>query len=182
VLWGSARTAYFNRGNEAYKALRREFATRGDTKGKLPDFLRRCSDLKRFWSFIKYERATYQEHREYLWSGFRPLIEFLEAQDRAPGIAPITAILDSFDPENVHSAWQKALDRRSEDPEGAITAARTLLETACKHILDDSGADYAADADLPKLRGLASEQLSLAPKQHQENVFKAILGNCQSVS
>ena len=28
------------------------------------------------------------------------------------------------------------LQRRFDDPDGAITAARTLLETVCKHILD----------------------------------------------
>lgn len=39
-----------------------------------------------------------------------------------------------------------------DDPEGAITAARTLLETVCKHILDERGVDYEADADLPALR------------------------------
>ena len=67
------------------------------------------------------------------------------------------------------------------DPEGAITAARTLLETVCKYVLDDTGAPYPDDADLPKLWALAAEQLNLAPHQHQEGVFTAILGNCQAV-
>ena len=109
------------------------------------------------------------------------LIEYLEPHDRAPGIAPITETLETFDAEYVHAAWQKALDRRMKDPEGAITAARTLLETVCKHILDDTGITYPDDADLPKLWALAAEQTNLAPNQHQEGVFKAILGNCQSV-
>jgi hypothetical protein len=37
------------------------------------------------------------------------------------------------------------------------------------------------DADPAKLWGLAAEKLNLAPHQQQEQVFKAILGNCQSV-
>jgi hypothetical protein len=143
--------------------------------------VRRCRDLGQFWGFVKYERGTYAERRNLLWDAFHPLIEYLETQDRSPGVAPISAILEEFDPDHVYATWQKALDRREADPEGAITAARTLLETVCKHVLDDVGAPYPDDADLPKLWALAAEQLNLAPHQHQEGVFKAILGNCQSV-
>ena len=46
---------------------------------------------------------------------------------------------------------------------------------------DDSESPYPDDADLPKLRGLAAAALNLAPAQHQEKVFKEILGSCQSV-
>ena len=56
-----------------------------------------------------------------------------------------------------------------------------LLETVCKYILDEAGSTYPDNADLPKLWALAAELLNLAPHQHQEEVFKAILGNCQSV-
>ncbi len=107
-----------------------------------------------------------------LWDAFRPLIDYLEGQDRSPGIAPITAVIEQFDPDNVHAAWQKALDRRVSDPEGAITAARMLLETVCKHILDETQTSYPDDADLPKLWALAAENVNLAPHQHQETVFK----------
>jgi hypothetical protein len=119
--------------------------------------------------------------RKYLWDSFRLLFEYLEAEDRSPGVEPITEILADFDPENVRAVWQKALDRRLADPAGAITAARTLLETVCKHILDDLRVQYPDDCDLPRLWALTAEQLNLAPQQHQETIFKAILGNCQAV-
>lgn len=180
-LIGQATSGSFDGGDDAYKELRRYFAARADTKAKLPDFVRRCSDLGQFWGFIKYERATYAERRELIWNAFRPLIQHLEADDRSPAVAAIGPVLEGFDTQHVAAAWQKALDRRATDPEGAITAARTLLETVCKHVLDDTGTAYAPDADLPKLWALAAEQLNLAPHQHQETVFKAILGNCQSV-
>lgn len=93
----------------------------------------------------------------------------------------ISRALVTFDEGGVHHAWQKALDRRVDDPEGAITAAKTLLETVCKHIIDDAGGTYGDNDDLPKLYALAAEQLNLAPSQHSETVFKAILGNCQAV-
>ncbi len=41
-------------------------------------------------------------------------------------------------------------ERRLNDPEGAITAARTLLETVCKHMRDDAGSEaspYSRDVD-----------------------------------
>lgn len=71
--------------------------------------------------------------------------------------------------------------RRAEDPAGAITTARTLLETVCKHILDDLKEEYPTDADLPKLYKITAEKLNLAPSQHSAAVFKQILGGCTSV-
>ena len=75
----------------------------------------------------------------------------------------------------------KALDRRLDDPDGAITSARTLLETVCKRILDEAGETYSDKEDLPKLFSMVAELLNLSPSQHSEKVFKTILGNCQSV-
>jgi hypothetical protein len=62
-----------------------------------------------------------------------------------------------------------ALERRSDDPEGAITSARTLLETVCKHILDEGGIKYDDDADLPKLYRVTADVLDLAPSQQSED-------------
>lgn len=165
----------------SYIELRRHFLSREDTKDRVPGFIRRCSDVAQFWGFIKFEKQRYQERRELIWDSFRPLISYLEASDRNPSDASITEIISAFDPTYVQAAWQKALDRRSRDPEGAITAAKSLLESVCKHVLDDTGVEYASDLDLPKLWALTSEKLNLAPNQHQEAIFRAILGNCQSV-
>ena len=85
-------------------------------------------------------------------------------------------VLLTFDPDGVHAVWQKALDRRLTDAEGAITAARTLLETVCKHILDKTGTSYSDKDDLPVLYRATAKQLNLAPSQHTEEIFKQILG------
>lgn len=98
-----------------------------------------------------------------------------------PADAEVSAVLATFDEEGVHAAWMKALDRRDRDPEGAITMARTLLETVCKHIIEGAGDTYGENDDLPKLYHAAAERLNLAPSQHTEGAFKAILGNCQAV-
>lgn len=59
--------------------------------------------------------------------------------------------------------------------------ARTLLETVCKPILDDCGAPYPNDADLPKLCRFTANQLQLSPSQPTEQVFRQILGGGQAV-
>lgn len=73
------------------------------------------------------------------------------------------------------------MERRATDPEGAITAARTLLETVCKHILDEQGLVYVDTDDLPKLYKATAGSLNLSPSQHTEQVFRQILGGCQAV-
>lgn len=98
-----------------------------------------------------------------------------------PADDDISAILVNFDAEHVHIAWQKALERRNEDPEAAITMARTLIESVCKHILDEAGVSYSYKDDLPKLYRETAKQLNMAPEQHQEKIFKQILGGCQTV-
>jgi hypothetical protein len=98
-----------------------------------------------------------------------------------PADDDISAILINFDTEQVHIAWQKALERRNQDPEAAITMARTLIESVCKHILDEAGISHSDKDDLPKLYHETAKQLNLAPEQHQEEVFKQILGGCKSV-
>lgn len=81
----------------------------------------------------------------------------------------------------MQAVWAKALDRRTVDPEGAVTAASTLLEEICKHIIEDSDGQWEDKWSIPKLYAEASKVLNLAPSQHQAEVFKTILGNCQSV-
>lgn len=164
-----------------YPDTRREMLQRTDIKDKIPDYVKRYRDLGSFWQFIKHKFSTYAERRAFIRDSFTPLIDYLETQAHTPSDASIADILTRFDPDNVHAAWQKALDRRVRDPEGAITAARTLLETVCKHILDDTDTSYDDNVDLPKLWNLCAEELNLSPGQHSEKVFKAILGNCQSI-
>lgn len=99
------------------------------------------------------------------------------------GDSPIELELDpqNLDDNLVHESWRKALERRHTDPEGAITAARTLLESVCKHILDERGVDYADQDNLPKLYGAAARELNLAPSQHTEDAFKKILGGAEAI-
>lgn len=89
--------------------------------------------------------------------------------------------IDEFNMEYVSKEWSKALERKSDDPEAAITSARSLLETTCKHILDKIGAEYDQNIELPKLYKITASKLNLSPDQHTEDIFKQILGGCSSI-
>jgi hypothetical protein len=94
----------------------------------------------------------------------------------------IATVLASYDAEGVTDAWTKALARRDKDPAGAITAAKSLVESICKHIIEGGGDTYnEKTGDLPGLYNQAAKHLNLSASQHDEEVYKRILGNIQSV-
>ncbi|MFL0587189.1 abortive infection family protein [uncultured Sphingomonas sp.] len=101
--------------------------------------------------------------------------------ESSPADAAISRTLDRFDREVVHRRWTDALERRSTDAEGAITLARTLLEDVIKWLLTRQGTAYDDKADLPALYRLIAADLKLAPDAYTEDVFRRILGSCQSV-
>ncbi|MCH7807832.1 MAG: abortive infection family protein [Planctomycetes bacterium] len=164
-----------------YQQTRKKLIYSSRFKAKLPRFVRTCGDLDQFWAFIKAKFGSYDERRAYIWSEFRPLLDMLDGEHSAPGDDAVSAALTMIDSDHVQEAWHKALGRRAADPEGAITAARTLLESVCKHILDERGVMYDDGVELPKLYRLVAHELNLAPSQHTEQVFKQILGGCQAV-
>lgn len=99
----------------------------------------------------------------------------------SPADAAISSALQRFDPDLIHGRWTAALDRRAHDPAGAITLARTLLEDVCRWLLDELGEPASEQDDLPVLYRKLAKALKLAPDDHSEQVFKQILGSCQSV-
>ena len=158
-----------------YQTVRRELLANRETAALLPGFVRTCRDIAQFWGFIKYEKGSYAERRALIWSSFAPLLAHLEGRASRPSDAPISEGLKSFDADGVHAVWAKALERRESDPEGAITSARTLLETVCKHVLDEANVMYEKGrTDLPDLYKLVAKELNLAPDQHTQDVFKQI--------
>jgi hypothetical protein len=102
-----------------------------------------------------------------------------------PGTTPadeeIAKALLIFNPGEIHGRWQEALSRRGTDPRAAITSARTLLEDTCKWILHEANETFKDDDDLPALYRRLAKVLKLAPDDHTEEVFKQILGSCQSI-
>jgi hypothetical protein len=90
--------------------------------------------------------------------------------------------IDAFDAEGVRRSWRRVNRRIHDDPEGAITAARELVETVLKHILDDNQVSYDGDRiELHQLYKLVQKELNLAPQDHQEQIFKQIMNGCSGV-
>lgn len=178
-----------NSTEEDYSKLRSELLKDSVIRDLLPQFGKDCDQLLKFRPFIQAMFKGYKERREFIWNQFQPVIAFLDEQNiigNQPADDDISTILSNFDTEHIHIAWRKALERRNHDPEGAITMARTLIESICKHILDEAGISYKDknnkdNLDLPELYYKTAEQLNLTPKQQQEQVFKQIFGGCQNV-
>ncbi len=166
--------------NARYQQLRAELLHHPIVGPILPDFVRKCRDLSHFWEHIKQAASTYADRRRILWDAFSPVLNRLE-QIAGPADADIAQSLQILNTEHVARAWQIALQRRLGDPDGAITTARTLVESVCKTILNDLDEKYDDDADLPKLYHLTATKLRLAPSEHSEQVFRQILGGCKSV-
>jgi hypothetical protein len=99
----------------------------------------------------------------------------------SPADLHISMALKAFDPHEVEPRWAEAMESRQTSPGRAITLARTLLEDVCKWILTEAGETFKDADDLPGLYKQLAKKLRLAPDVHTEQVFKQILGNCQSV-
>ena len=168
---------------EEYNALRRKVLLPDPIlKEKLPACVLNYRNLGEFWNFIQPKFARYAERREYLAQQFEPAFTYLESlTDKPPVTATATPILTEVNSIHVQDAWNKAIERRVTDPEGAITAARTLLEAVCKHILDETDQPYDNNDDLPDLYKKVATQLNLAPSQQEAPIFKQILGGVNSV-
>jgi hypothetical protein len=161
-----------------YKSLRLKFASNKALREKTPTFLLDCQDLSDFWSFIKSQSPTYEGRRNFIRDSLKLLYQHAE-QELLDGysIPPPEKITPAY----IHEEWAKAAERAQSDPRGAITAARTLLEATCKHILSKNNLEYADDDDLPKLYGHCAKHLNLHPTQHTERIFKQILSGCISI-
>lgn len=176
-----ARATHEGFDNDNYKIIREDLLKYPLLKPRLPVFIESCEDLDQFWRFIKTKFPTYQERRSYIHEHLEPVIAFLETEPSPPSDPTISEALAKGGLDYIHEVWNKALERRNTDPEGAITSARTLLEGVCKHILDRFGIKYENSADLPELYSKASRLINLSPSQHSELLHRKILGGCNTV-
>jgi len=151
--------------------------------GRSNDLRNPEANIKPSESILKYKTShdviaqllQWRDEREAQYPGF---IKGL-GEDPVSAVARIA--LRRTDMGHIKEAWEKVVARRVADPEGAITAARTLLETVCKFILDDNRAEYDDRGDFPSLYKMVAKQLMLAPNQHTEKVFQQILRGCTMV-
>jgi len=158
-----------------YGRLRGEFM-RAATLALLPDFVRDCRDLPEFWSVIRFRSRSYDGRRELIGAAFAPLLEYLARGCPSPAVA-----LAAFDAAGIRAAWDAALQQLASDPGGAAAAARALLETACRRVLDAAGRAHADVDSLPRLYAGAAEILGVAPSQPIGPDRRALLAGCQQL-
>ena len=72
--------------------------------------------------------------------------------------------------------WEEAVDRVDADPNGALIAARRLLEATCRQVLDRTSHEISPSADLATLYNHASQALSVASSQQTQQTYKALFG------
>lgn len=164
-----------------YRNIRGQLIHEPRVQNLLPRFVKTCRSLNEFWGFIKPKFGTYAERREFLCGEFDPLLSFLEQSSQTPSDAVVSHLLEQVDSSHIQTAWNKALERRATDPDGAITIARTLLEEVCKHILDEEHIEYGENPKLPTLYGHVAKHLNISPSQHTVKALQQVLGGCHSV-
>ena len=165
-----------------YVRLRQYFLKNPSTKQLVPSWVRFSRSSSEFWSFIKVKFSTYAARRSFIREEMNSLLEYCESYQVSPAQESISQVLKKFDEAGINAAWQKALERKSSDPEGAITISRTILESVCKYILDELGVEYDANkTELSDLYKMTAKSLNLSPSQHTEDIFKQILGGCSGI-
>ena len=167
--------------SEYYITLRKHFRDNPCTKKLLPRWINENRNADQFWDFIK-RYSTYDERRNFIKEEMNTLLEYCETTQDFPSEKYITDVLKKFDEENINQYWQRALQRKTTEPEGAITMARSLLESVCKHILNEKNIDYDSNnIGLSELYKKTATELNLSPSQHTEDIFKQILGGCSGI-
>ncbi|MDI6797929.1 MAG: abortive infection family protein [Desulfatibacillaceae bacterium] len=168
--------------NQNYTELRNFLIANPEYQNLIPWFIKEYRDISQFWIYIKREFSTYAERRAYIHKQFTKIFDHIEIKQSNPLEYAEISTLKQFNVPVVNCAWKRALTRRTTDPEGAITAARTLLETVCKYILDQKQIKYNTNKiDLNSLYKIVAKELNLSPDQHNEEIFKTILGGCSAV-
>lgn len=84
--------------------------------------------------------------------------------------------------DRVAQHWQKARLRRAVEFDGAITAARSLVESAAKHLLDEVGVEYGSADELQSLYRRLIQHYDLLPEKFgKDSPMRQLTGGCMSM-
>jgi hypothetical protein len=142
----------------------------------LPDVL---SSLNEKEDAMQKVEAAYRDLAPSVGCGVRNVHWLPRVPDVVDTISPVD--LSVADAPRVRDLWRKAVARVPVDPGGAVTAARSLLESVCKKVLFDRGIAYSRSAELPQLFDEVLLALSLSPRKQTTQALRKVLGNAQAV-
>jgi len=166
---------------EDYEMSRANLLSQPEILAQLPSWIASCRYGGQFWSLMKSTSSTYQGRREFIWESLSPVFDYVERGATEPSSLSMESLLPVCTSKSVTDCWTKIHLRRVSDPEGAITAARSLVEATCKYILEELGETYTDQDDLPRLYKKTASAMHLSPGQYNEQIFKQILSGCSSV-
>lgn len=169
---------------DEYATLRTELLQLPELKGKLPEMVIMYRTINEFWTYIKHRHegyGSYAARREYIRQQFHELLMELELGQTNPGKRPTEETLKQLNSEEVQKLFTIAMNRTEKDANGAVTAAKSLLESTCKLLLDDMKIEYTLSEDIPSLFKKISTKLNLHPTQHPNDSLKKILSGCSSI-
>lgn len=167
-----------------YSSLRRSIRKYFNNSNVLPEWvnLYRNSDI--FWSYIKKKHSSYQQRREEIWSSFEEVYSHIENLEKeSPLDKTLRSINHNQKSDYLNEQWEKAIERRNSDPDGAITLARTILESTCKIILEEKGIEYEDQRNnsLQSLFKLVRERVLWSDQQETNNEIKKILSGLSQI-
>ena len=172
--------------SERYRQLRTALLGDPRVEAVAPAFLRQCRDLDDFWPYIRDAvpdppgGGVWAARRAHVNAALAPAFDLAEKSGHA-GDDEIAETLNELSADRVQLAWQRAMQRRDSDPPAAITAARSLLETTCKHILGRLGVPFATTESLGTLYSAAARAVGVHPSTADGNL-KSFLGACTNLA
>ena len=170
---------------QEYCTIRQRLRSDPRTRGSLPEMITNCRSPVQILDYLENEWPTYKKtvnYRRFVYEQLLPLFQHIEGLMDAgnPLLRSASDSLSTYEVDRIFDDWQKMMDRKGADPSGTITAARTLIESVCHHIVQESGGS-SNEYDLDRLYKAAAKLLRLDANDHNEGVFKKILSGCYSV-
>jgi hypothetical protein len=162
-----------------FRAARERMLKDPLARRRSPAFITRCSTPDLLWGYLR-SKATgsgsWAVRRDAMHEAVDPILDTLAGASVAPTDDLVLGAVTRLNSDSVRDAWMRAVERRDLEPDAAVTAARSLLESTLKTILDDHGEEYDEGDDLPKLYRRVQDVLKLSPAEQTEDRFRSWRG------
>lgn len=156
-----------------FESRRKNLYDSGVPRNLLPEWLSDIHSLSSFYQWIK-EKGSVDQRKAFVCDSFKPTLKYLQSKPSVIGQTSVTDKFELFRETYIYETWIKAIGRIENDPDGALTSARTLIETTCKFILKKLSIPFVVDADLPKLCKLTISVLNVSPDPETKEAFMRI--------
>lgn len=162
-------------GYETLEEARGKLLSIVEIRSAIPDWIVSNRWGNQFWDYIKAKFPHYKERRLFINEGFAQILTYHELGGDAPISFSVSTLLNGDDYAEIRSTWNKMLIRLPSDHEGAITLARSMVESTLQYILAEDDVAVTNSDDLPSLYKKVAGTLNLSPGGHEEAEFKMIL-------